>query len=307
MNILKEYIKTESNKSKRNAINTINTENDNNITNLTTGLTPWRKKGIKHTKNEIYMDVVEKVYCLVNANCNTVYSEVRGSVKVKCNLSGMPICTLGLNDKAYFEVIGKYNESMSNKTIEMDDIKFHNCVNMNKFDSDREIEFIPPDGEFELMNYRLDVDLKPLFWVEVLIDQKSDTRYDYEIKARTNYKARSTATNTDIMIPVPNDILKADCKPSLGTATWDSGKESVVWNIKNFQGQVETYMKCSFTFPSVRIDDPHRHLKKPISVSFDIPYFTVSGIQVRYLKILEENDLGIYNFINSSFGRDYFG
>lgn len=37
------------------------------------------------------------------------------------------------------------------------------------------------------------------------------------------------------------------------------------------------------------IDDTERHLKRPISVSFEIPYFTVSGIQVRYLKITEKS------------------
>jgi len=29
--------------------------------------------------------------------------------------------------------------------------------------------------------------------------------------------------------------------------------------------------------------------KAPISVKFEIPYFTVSGIQVRYLKIIEKS------------------
>lgn len=37
----------------------------------------------------------------------------------------------------------------------MDDLKFHQCVDMNKFQNERIIEFTPPDGNFELMNYRL--------------------------------------------------------------------------------------------------------------------------------------------------------
>ena len=44
----------------------------------------------------------------------------------------------------------------------MDDLKFHQCVNMNKFESDRSIEFVPPDGDFELMSYRLDVQVKSI-------------------------------------------------------------------------------------------------------------------------------------------------
>ena len=38
---------------------------------------------------------------------------------------------------------------------------------------------------------------------------------------------------------------------------------------------------------AVHLDD--KMPKKPISVKFEIPYFTVSGIQVRYLKIMEKS------------------
>jgi AP-1 complex subunit mu len=30
-------------------------------------------------------------------------------------------------------------------------------------------------------------------------------------------------------------------------------------------------------------------MKRPICVSFEIPYFTVSGVQVRYLKIVDKS------------------
>ena len=46
------------------------------------------------------------------------------------------------------------------RTVEMDDLKFHQCVELNKFESERIIEFVPPDGEFELMNYRLNTQVK---------------------------------------------------------------------------------------------------------------------------------------------------
>ena len=41
------------------------------------------------------------------------------------------------------------------KAIEMEDVKFHQCVRLSRFENDRTISFIPPDGEFELMSYRL--------------------------------------------------------------------------------------------------------------------------------------------------------
>ena len=38
--------------------------------------------------------------------------------------------------------------------IEIDDCTFHQCVRLGKYDADRMISFIPPDGEFQLMKYR---------------------------------------------------------------------------------------------------------------------------------------------------------
>ena len=42
-----------------------------------------------------------------------------------------------------------------NKGIDLEDVKFHQCVRLSRFENDRTISFIPPDGEFELMSYRL--------------------------------------------------------------------------------------------------------------------------------------------------------
>ena len=41
--------------------------------------------------------------------------------------------------------------NVSDKGIAIDDIKFHQCVRLGKFDKERAITFIPPDGVFELM------------------------------------------------------------------------------------------------------------------------------------------------------------
>ena len=91
----------------------------------------------------------------------------------------------------------------------MDDLKFHQCVNKKKYDNERIIEFIPPDGEFELMSYRLDMQIKPLISCKVEIKNHSETRIEYIVKAKTNFKNRSVANNVSIYIPVPLDIQNA--------------------------------------------------------------------------------------------------
>ena len=54
-----------------------------------------------------------------------------------------------MNFYAIFLIGGK------TKSVELEDVKFHQCVRLSRFDNDRTISFIPPDGEFELMAYRL--------------------------------------------------------------------------------------------------------------------------------------------------------
>ena len=46
-------------------------------------------------------------------------------------------------------------------------------------------------------------------------------------------------------------------------------------------------MRAHFGLPSVNQVD--NFCKQPIQVKYEIPYFTISGIQVRYLKIVEKS------------------
>ena len=109
----------------------------------------------------------------------------------------MPELKLGLNDKAFFEAQGRQTKARS---VEFDDIKFHQCVRLSKFENERVISFIPPDGDFELISYRLDVRVKPLFSVDVIIERKSATKIEFLIKAKSNFKPKSTANNVEVII-----------------------------------------------------------------------------------------------------------
>ncbi|KAG5221499.1 AP-1 complex [Salix suchowensis] len=197
-----------------------------------TNAVSWRTEGIRYRKNEVFLDVIESVNLLVNANGNVVRSEILGAVKMKCYLSGMPELRLGLNDKVMFESTGR--STARGKAIEMEDVKFHQCVRLSRFENDRTISFIPPDGEFELMSYRLST---------------PGSRVEYMVKCKAQFKRRITLKN---LICV---------KASTGSVQYAPDKSAFA--------DVEK--------------------RAPITVKFEIPYFTVSGIQVRYLKIVEKS------------------
>lgn len=251
-----------------------------------TNAVSWRKEGIKYRKNEIFVDAVEKVNLLVGSKGQVLHSEVVGALKMRSYLSGMPELKLGLNDKILMEAMGRNMRGKS--TIEMDDIKFHQCVRLARFENDRTISFIPPDGEFDLLNYRLSTQVKPLIWVEVENEAPGKTRVAYVVKAKAQFKQQSTANGVEIRIPVPADADSPQYNAGVGTVRYIPEDDVIVWTIKSFQGGKEVMMRANFGLPSIR-DEENQAAKRAVTVAFEIPYFTVSGIQVRYLKIIEKS------------------
>jgi len=278
--VLREYITQEAHKMEKPPL-------PMTVTNAVS----WRSEGIKHRKNEIFLDVVERLNLLVAANGTLLRSEILGSLKMRSYLSGMPELKLGLNDKLLFEATGRRTGGRGvskGKAVEMEDIKFHQCVRLARFENDRTISFIPPDGEFELMSYRLNTQVKPLLWIEAVVEPHSHSRIEYMIKAKSQFKQRSTANNVEILIPVPPDADTPSFKTSIGTVKYAPERDAIVWTIKQFHGGKEYLMRAHFGLPSVSNDEDKKD-KPPITVKFEIPYFTVSGIQVRYLKIIEKS------------------
>uniref|UniRef100_A0A914W800 MHD domain-containing protein n=1 Tax=Plectus sambesii TaxID=2011161 RepID=A0A914W800_9BILA len=248
-----------------------------------TNAVSWRSEGIKYRKNEVFLDVIESVNMLANANGAVLRSEIVGAVKMRVFLTGMPELRLGLNDKVLFESSGRGK----NKSVELEDVKFHQCVRLSRFENDRTISFIPPDGEFELMSYRLTTTVKPLIWIEAVVERHTHSRVEYMVKAKSQFKRRSTANNVEVIIPVPSDADSPKFKTSVGTVRYVPEQSAFVWTIKSFPGGKEYLMRAHFNLPSVISEDMEG--KPPMKVKFEIPYFTTSGIQVRYLKIIEKS------------------
>ncbi|XP_024412680.1 AP-1 complex subunit mu-2 isoform X1 [Desmodus rotundus] len=305
--ILQEYITQQGNKLETGK---------SRVPPTVTNAVSWRSEGIKYKKNEVFIDVIESVNLLVsphtstlslprsggrredplpadppppclhpqvNANGSVLLSEIVGTIKLKVFLSGMPELRLGLNDRVLFELTGR----SKNKSVELEDVKFHQCVRLSRFDNDRTISFIPPDGDFELMSYRLSTQVKPLIWIESVIEKFSHSRVEIMVKAKGQFKKQSVANGVEISVPVPSDADSPRFKTSVGSAKYVPEKNIVIWSIKSFPGGKEYLMRAHFGLPSVEKEEEEG--RPPIGVKFEIPYFTVSGIQVRYMKIIEKS------------------
>lgn len=313
--ILKEYITQQSFKLQRTGKDLETDLTTARATSAGTTTVSWRPEGIKYRKNEVFLDVIESVNLTVNAKGQVVKNEVIGQIKIRCYLSGMPELKLGLNDKILFDTrgqnfsppgsakgspalnsLGPLASQSSAKAVELEHVKFHQCVRLARFEHDRTISFIPPDGEFDLLNYRVTPsetsnDFKPLFWVNTVVEKFTESVVEYLITIKSQYKRRTSANNVEIHIPVPADADTPRLNPSLGYAKYAPELNAIVWIIGFFPGNKEFSLSAKIGLPSVKStsETEAATLSRPIKVAFDIPYYTMSGIQVRYLKIVEKS------------------
>ncbi|KAF9421196.1 hypothetical protein BGZ94_008926 [Podila epigama] len=279
---LKMYITTESVKSER-ALR----EDSAKITIQATGATSWRRSDVKYRKNEAFIDVIESVNLLLSTQGNVLRADVAGQIMMRAYLSGTPECKFGLNDKVLLEKDPSNRRKTSN-TVEIDDCQFHQCVKLGKFDSDRTISFIPPDGEFELMRYRTSDNINLPFRVHPVVTEIGKSKIEYKILVKANFSSKLNANNVVLTIPTPLNTAGVTCSVSAGKAKYVPAENSIVWKIQRFQGQSEFMLTGEANLTAMT----HKKAwsRPPISMDFQVLMFTSSGLLVRFLKVFEKSN-----------------
>ena len=84
---------------------------------------------------------IQEEQCLLQYQSAALWTHLWCHVKKKC-------------------IITIFFTGSKSKAVELEDVKFHQCVRLSRFENDRTISFIPPDGEFELMSYRLNTHVR---------------------------------------------------------------------------------------------------------------------------------------------------
>ncbi len=193
------------------------------------------------------MDIFEKIYFTTDINGSISKSEIKGVVKAKSKLSGMPVVEMGLNEKESLENVGLDGQF----GIEFDDVKFHKSVNLNEFENNNKIMFTPPDGEFELMTYFMKTKVKPLFTITIETLKNSNSVGEFKVVMTSNYKKQSIANDVEIQIPVPCDSLNPEMKSREGSVKYSPDEDKIVWKIPYLKGEDIVSLDYKFKLPTL--------------------------------------------------------
>ncbi|PBP18611.1 adaptor complexes medium subunit family protein [Diplocarpon rosae] len=109
---------------------------------------PWRRANVRHTSNELYVDLVETLRITLAPSGRPLAAFANGTIALTSKISGVPDLLLNLSTPS-----GRQN---LNSVMELP--VFHPCVRLARWrEKPGELSFIPPDGRFVLAGYEVDL------------------------------------------------------------------------------------------------------------------------------------------------------
>jgi len=225
---------------------------------------PWRKSEVKYVTNDIFLDIVEQIDCIIGQNQNLISCQVYGDIKANCRLSGMPDCTLSFTKPSLIE-----------------DCSLHRCVRINRYQREHVISFVPPDGQFNLMSYRVKgITQLPLSIRPQISFQKGGTgRVNIMVSPKTT--GDKPVTDVVIIIPFPKLMKSSTLSANIGNLKQDPVTKVCRWEIGKLDDKKTPTLEGTLALPQDFIPDE----TPTISAEFTIKMFCCSGLKVDGLAI----------------------
>lgn len=212
-NILREMISPPNIMSKVISAVTGSTSNvSNTLPGATSSCVPWRTVDVKHSNNDVYVNLVEHMDVIINREGVLVKCEIYGELQINSHLSGVPDLAL----------------TFANPSI-LNDVQFHPCVRFRPWESQQILSFVPPDGHFKLMNYRVKkLKNTPIYVKPQLSSESGNCRISVLVGMRND--PGKTVDSITVEFQLPPCILSADLTANHGTVNILANK-SCIWDI----------------------------------------------------------------------------
>ncbi|KAK7197566.1 Adaptor complexes medium subunit family [Novymonas esmeraldas] len=242
-------------------------------------------------KNEIFVDLLERLTVVVNARGAVLRTAVDGALIVKSFLAGTPSITVGLSSEVMLRSeLTAGQPAPPPGAIVLDGVSFHSSVDTSLFPRMRQVSLRPAIGELTVLRYRCvhPTGAAPPFRLAQSLELPSACRGVLLLRIHADYPADVTALAVRVCVPLPSTTVSAvaDVR-SEGTThsyEWREVDRELCWHISKFSGRLEHTAYVRFTTTDA-ITPAVRREVGPVSVYFEIPQFTITGARVLSLHI----------------------
>ena len=268
-NVLKELIKPPN--ILRSVVNTV-TGQSNVADHLPSGQLsniPWRRTGVKYASNEAYFDITEEVDVILDRSGSTVFTEIQGTIDALIKLTGMPDLTM----------------SFVNSNL-LDDVSFHPCVRFKRWETERVLSFVPPDGNFKLCSYHVgnqNMTTIPIYVRHNIQYLGSGGKFEVTIGPR--HTKGKVIESVKIYASMPKQVLNMNLSPSQGDYSFSPVEKELKWEVGRIATGKPPSIKGTLSLQS-GVSVPEE--KPTLRIFFTIQQLSLSGLRVNRVDMYSE-------------------
>lgn len=170
----------------------------------------------------------------------------------------------------------------------LDDVSFHPCIRFKRWESERVLSFIPPDGNFRLISYR--VSSQNLVAIPVYVkhsisfkENSSCGRFDITIGPKQNMG--KTIEGITVTVHMPKVVLNMNLTPTQGSYTFDPVTKVLTWDVGKITPQKLPSLKGLVNLQS---GAPKPEENPSLNIQFKIQQLAISGLKVNRLDMYGE-------------------
>ncbi|KAH0138383.1 clathrin adaptor, mu subunit, partial [Aureobasidium melanogenum] len=179
---------------------------------------PWRRSNVRHTSNEMYVDIVETLSVTYAPSGRPLAAFANGSIAFTSKVSGVPDLLLSLRAGS-----GPGADKVK-RTMERP--VFHPCVRLARWRDHAELSFVPPDGRFVLAGYDVDL-LDPS--ASPLSAKAQDLNLPASIEIRTGLGA--TGSDFEVRLTVSHRFYTGSGSSGVSSGTGSAAATSLSNNL----------------------------------------------------------------------------
>ncbi|GMM57997.1 Apm4 protein [Maudiozyma humilis] len=276
---------------------------------LSTGSSNSGGNSVIGKKNELVLYVNERINILVAKDSSILKSYVDGTIDLTSHLPPNVSCQFGLNDTQSYNSSGGYGSRIPRSAertstlptsaamaVDLQNCKFHQCVNLETYERDHVVSFTPPEGTVELMKYHVTEDINLPFKVSPIVTVVSSSAsttsaIDYRISLKSLFPSKLSATDVTLRIPVPPGTIDCKINTSNGSCRFIPEEHAMLWRFNKFQGSTENTLSAI----TVSSNDTtelvlQQWSRPPIALTFELLMFSNSGLSIRYFDVQQVRD-----------------
>ena len=238
---------------------------------------------MRYAANEIYIDLNERLDATVDGRNGVLQrAEVWGEAQCMCQLSGMPRLTLAFTSPHIIE-----------------DLAMHPCVAKDRWERERVMTFVPPDGKFVLFSYHVArTHQLPLYVNPSISFTPSSAGAEGGERAGSGgvghmnivVGARPTdgkpIDDVSVRIPLPASTASTSLSASYGVVVYDDVAKELIWKIGRLPKDRTPSLNGTVNLGAT--GRTAQDLSLSLFVTFKVAMYSASGLKVASLRLENE-------------------